>query len=502
MLGTSVGNYQVTSQLGLGGMGVVYLAMHTMLGRPAAVKVLLPELSQNREMVNRFFNEARAATAIRHPGIVEVYDFGYLADGRAYIIMEYLEGESLSGRIAQVGRLSVAHTLALVRQIAGALQAAHQQKIVHRDLKPDNIFLVRDPDIVGGERIKLLDFGIAKLTSVADAVGGSSHTVTGTVMGTPTYMSPEQCRGSGAVDSRADLYALGCILYELLCGRPPYVAEGAGDVIAHHLYFPADPPSLHEPSLPDAVERLVMWLLQKDPSGRPAHAAAVLAAIDRILPGLPRASASTSTVPSASLAVPMRTTLTRAALQVGSFADAPQTVARPPLRWIVPARVVGVVVVVGVVALWLSRDRGSASSDLRSSSRASVLHDANVATALAVPAPLPPRPPLPTPVVIEDAQVIPAPVPASEITLAIVSEPAGAEVRFAGRRLGVTPFSQAVPRNGGARTYTVHKHGFIDADVKLDGDVERTEHVTLRKRARSREPDAVNHDDRSVNPFD
>src|SRR5262249_32908668 len=150
------------------------------LGRPAAIKVLLPELSQQREIVARFFNEARAATAIRHPGIVEIYDFGYLAGGAAYIAMEFLDGESLASRIQRERRLSVIATAHLGRQIAAALQAAHAKSITHRDLKPDNVFLIRDPEI--GERVKLLDFGIAKL---AGSELGRSRTRTGVVMGTP-----------------------------------------------------------------------------------------------------------------------------------------------------------------------------------------------------------------------------------------------------------------------------------------------------------------------------
>jgi serine/threonine-protein kinase len=200
MVGVTVGSYQIVRQIGEGGMGAVYLGMHSILGRPAAIKVLLPELSQQRDIVGRLFNEARAATAIRHPGIVEVYDFGFLPDGSAYIAMEFLEGETLASRLRRQGRLSVAVAIQCGRQIAAALHAAHGKGITHRDLKPDNVFLVADPEI--GERVKLLDFGIAKLT--AEDPGGT-HTRTGMVMGTPVYMSPEQCRGASTLDSRSDL---------------------------------------------------------------------------------------------------------------------------------------------------------------------------------------------------------------------------------------------------------------------------------------------------------
>ena len=255
-------------------MGAVYLGEHAMLSRPAAIKILLPALSQNREMVGRFFNEARAATAIRHPGIVEIYDFGFLPDGAAYIAMEMLDGESLASRLRRVGRLPVGATIEIGRQVAAALHAAHSKGITHRDLKPDNVFLIGDPEI--GERVKLLDFGIAKL--ITEDAG--NRTRTGVVMGTPVYMSPEQCRGTAALDSRADLYSLGCMLYELLTGRPPFVADSAGEIIAHHLYFQPDPVRSHEGSVPEAFEQLIMSLLAKDPAMRPASAADVSAILD------------------------------------------------------------------------------------------------------------------------------------------------------------------------------------------------------------------------------
>ncbi|HEU4726417.1 MAG TPA: serine/threonine-protein kinase, partial [Kofleriaceae bacterium] len=266
------------SKIGQGGMGVVYLAQHKTLGRRAAVKVLIPELSSNQEIVGRFFNEARAATAVRNPGIVEVFDFGFLEDRSAYIVMEYLEGESLAARIRK-GRSKVMPALVILRAIARALQAAHDLGIVHRDLKPDNVFLVPEVDLPGGERVKLLDFGIAKLTTI---MGQTGHTRTGTVMGTPTYMAPEQCRGAGTVDHRADLYALGCIAYEMLCGQPPFIAEGAGDIIARHLYFEPAPPRSLRPSLRVEVEDFLLRLLQKDPAARPGTATEVIHTIDKL----------------------------------------------------------------------------------------------------------------------------------------------------------------------------------------------------------------------------
>src|SRR5262249_3706534 len=160
-----VGSYRIIRKIGEGGMGAVYVAEHTLIGRQAAIKVLQREMSHRQDLVTRFFNEARAATAVKHPGIVEIYDFGYHTGGSAYIVMEYLEGETLAARLRRTGPLPAARAAALGRQVAGALGAAHAKGIVHRDLKPDNIFIVRDPDIMDGERSKILDFGIAKLAT-------------------------------------------------------------------------------------------------------------------------------------------------------------------------------------------------------------------------------------------------------------------------------------------------------------------------------------------------
>jgi len=275
--GLTLGSYTVERELGRGGMGAVYSAVHTLLGRRAAVKVLLAELSRNQDLVQRFFNEARAATAIKHPSIVEIYDFGWAPDGSAYIVMELMEGESLATRLARQRRLPVAVALTVARQIANALAAAHRAGIVHRDLKPDNVFLVADVEVVGGERVKLLDFGIAKLA----ATGGVSRTTTGAIMGTPLYMSPEQCEGARHVDHRTDLYALGCILFEMIAGRPPFQSEGVGGLIGAHLHLP--PPALRSVAdAPVEVEAIVARLLAKSPDDRYPRAEDVAAALGQL----------------------------------------------------------------------------------------------------------------------------------------------------------------------------------------------------------------------------
>jgi formylglycine-generating enzyme required for sulfatase activity/tRNA A-37 threonylcarbamoyl transferase component Bud32 len=279
MIGQTLGGYRVVEQLGTGGMGVVYVGQHELIGKRAAVKVLLPELSRDAAVVRRFFNEARAATQVRHPGIVEVFDFGHAADGSAYIVMELLHGETLSARVRRQGRVPLTTSIRLVQQIAGALGAAHAAGIVHRDLKPENVFIVRDPDVTGGERAKVLDFGIAKLAG--DMSAEELKTRTGAVIGTPRYMAPEQCRGAREVDHRADLYALGCIFYEMLCGRPPFLEKGIGDLFAAHMFMPPQPPSTFEPSVPPALDAVILNLLAKTPEQRFPSAAVFLQALEQ-----------------------------------------------------------------------------------------------------------------------------------------------------------------------------------------------------------------------------
>src|SRR6185503_19571992 len=200
--GTRLGAYRVLRKIGSGGMGSVWLAEHVALGRRAALKVLHPQYSTRADIVRRFFNEARATTAIADPGIVQVFEVGEDDDGRAFIVMELLDGEPLDRRLKREGALTLADGLRLLRQVASTLGAAHARGIVHRDIKPDNIYIVRDPEVPGGERAKVLDFGIAKLLDLPS--GGDTRTAQ--LIGTPKFMSPEQCRGSGRVDQRSDVY--------------------------------------------------------------------------------------------------------------------------------------------------------------------------------------------------------------------------------------------------------------------------------------------------------
>ncbi|HSK03147.1 MAG TPA: serine/threonine-protein kinase [Kofleriaceae bacterium] len=286
VIGAILGNYRVLEPLSHGDAGSMYRAEHTVLGRPAAVKILRPELTTNPELVHRFLNEAKAATLIRHPGIVEVYDFGAAPDGTWYIVMELLGGASLASRLGERGRLPEAEAAFIARGVASALRAAHQQGIIHRDLRPDNVFLVPDPDGPTGERIKVLDFGIAKLTDPKRTF----QTQAGALIGTPIYMPPEQARGASVIDHRADLYALGCMLYQMLAGRPPFVSPNAAELIKMHLDTAPEPPSRYAPVSPQ-LEQIVMRLLEKEPGARFQHGGELIEAIDPLLGSLPGAPA-------------------------------------------------------------------------------------------------------------------------------------------------------------------------------------------------------------------
>jgi serine/threonine-protein kinase len=342
--GTLIGAYRVIKRIGEGGMGSVWLAEHSMLGRRAAIKVLHNEYSRKTDIVKRFFNEARAATAIADPGIVQIFDFGHHTDGSAYIVMELLDGEPLDKRAERVGALGLAEALRIMRQVASTLGAAHARGIVHRDLKPENIFIVRDPEVAGGERAKVLDFGIAKLSGDPSAV----QTQASAVMGTPMYMSPEQCRGAGHVDQRSDVYALGCVLYRLVCGRPPFVAEGMGELIVKHMTETPAPPSSLRPGLPREVDQLILGCLAKDPAYRPPSGSELAIALGALIGSSPQLSAPMGSV------VPVSATTLSSAAGVTNSNVASSTAGPKRSRGLVLAgagvALVGAAIAIGVLA--------------------------------------------------------------------------------------------------------------------------------------------------------
>jgi serine/threonine-protein kinase len=279
--------YEVGALLGQGGMGYVVAARHVVLGTRLAMKVLRREMTRDAEMVERFRREARAASAIGHPGIVVVRDFGTLPSGACYFVMEHLDGKSLERALSEDGPFSVERAVDVVRQMAEALGAAHAAGIVHRDVKPDNAVLVTHHGRV--DHVKLLDFGIAKL-DFASRLSGAHR-----ILGTPAYMAPEQARG-GKVDHRTDVYALGVVLFELLTGTIPFEHAQPFEVLRMHMNTPAPSVLSRRPDLPASVADAVARCLAKDPAERPQSMEALIALLAPI--AAPRRSEPALTRPS------------------------------------------------------------------------------------------------------------------------------------------------------------------------------------------------------------
>jgi eukaryotic-like serine/threonine-protein kinase len=264
--GEVVGEYRIEDKIGVGGFGTVYRAVQPLIDKHVAIKVLNRECSGNAQTVSRFIAEARAVNQIRQRNIVDVFSFGQLPDGRLYYVMELLQGEPLDVYLVNRSRLKVQDALPILHGLARALDAAHQKGIIHRDLKPANVFVCLEDD--GGIDAKLLDFGIAKLLHGDDKL--RHKTKTGSAIGTPQYMSPEQVRGRPP-DHRTDIYSFGCVVYQMLVGHPPFDAEEAVAIFVKHVNEAPVPPSQACADVPAVVDSVVLWLLEKDPARRPEN---------------------------------------------------------------------------------------------------------------------------------------------------------------------------------------------------------------------------------------
>ena len=469
MVGETVGSFRVLQKIGEGGMGAVYLAEHPLIGKRVAIKMLLPELSQNPEIVNRFFNEARAATLLKHPGLIEVFDFGHHPSGSAFIVMEFLDGQSLASKLRQDQVLSLDLLLDLVRQIGIALSEAHKKNIVHRDLKPDNVFLVPDPERNFGVRAKVLDFGIAKLASDSPT---STKTRTGVMMGTPTYMSPEQCRGAGAVDHRTDVYALGCMVFEMATGRAPYVGQGPGDVLAAHIYEPI--PSVRElaPQAPEALDHIVKRAMAKRVEDRYPSLAELIADVE----ALARQGGAVTFRSQPSSASPHpQTTLSSSAGQVGGGQGYKRSTG----------------LAIGVAAAVLLGGGGLLAWKLSASSSSSTGPAPALVIKPEAPKPEAPKPEAPKP---EAPAPKAAAAPTVEKThLHIDSTPPNAEVYRTsdGIRVGTTPLDLDIGRTRGQAVFTVRLAGYKDERVSLDADHDGSDNVTLIAKSHHTTPPAV-----------
>jgi serine/threonine protein kinase len=324
------GRYYVQRKIGEGGMGVVFAVKHTVIERPLAIKVLKREVMRDAAVIQRFIQEAKAASRIGHPNIVDVTDFGKTPDGMTYSVMELVDGTTLSRVNKSAAPLPPERAVRIASQIARALAAAHGKGIVHRDLKPENVFLIdRDgrPDFV-----KIVDFGIAKVQPLEGSKDPAAPRLTraGSVFGTPEYMAPEQASGRGDTDHRVDIYALGVILYEMLVGKVPHKGESMIRTIAMQMLDPITPPSQVNPDLeiPAALEAIVMKALAKKRDDRYASMTEMLAALEDVLPKLAAQAALPALPPGATSAI-----TPGPGVPIVSGPDAaPPRRARPPTR--------------------------------------------------------------------------------------------------------------------------------------------------------------------------
>jgi tRNA A-37 threonylcarbamoyl transferase component Bud32 len=475
MIGEQFGNYRAVSLLGEGGMGAVYLAEHPAIGRRVAVKVLHKNYIRDENLLGRFLNEARAANAIRHPNIIEILDSGTIADGTPFLVMELLEGESLGTRLRRDGALPIPTAVEFTYQTASALGAAHKKGIVHRDLKPDNLFVISDPHEPERERIKVLDFGIAKLQqgSAADSV----KTRTGTLMGTPIYMSPEQCRGTRTVDHRSDIYSLGVIFFEMLVGQPPFVSEGFGELVNMHLNVQPTAPSAQRPDISPAIDAVVLKMLAKNPDDRYPDMATLQVALKASggsmfvvrgsVPSSPELGGKTpAPVVRTVLASNPKLRDTTFSTGVGEQLDAPVGGRRGRGLLIMAGAAVAVV----TAGVFIFRD----------GEKVGVQHVAGETTKVAPAAPkIADTPPA----------VVPAPRPAAhgptapvKVTIRLESDPPGAKVvdDAGGALLGTTPLQLTRPRGGTLKLrmekdgYTPNAHAVaLDEDSTLELTLER-----------------------------
>ena len=459
MIGRTVGNYQVVGLLGQGGMGSVYVAEHPTLARRAAIKFLRPERTGDPQAVQRLLAEARAANVIHHPNIVEIFDCGTLDDGTTYVTMEYLDGEVLSERLARLRRLSAREAVAIAGQVASALAAAHRKGVVHRDLKPENIFLTPDVEAPGRDRVKVLDFGIAKLRPEAHA--NVVETQSGVFMGSPLYMSPEQWRGL-PVDGRTDIYALGCVVYKMLSGQPPFMAQALGDLAHKHIAVKPEPPGTFVPGIPSRLESAVLRALEKEPARRFQTMEELHTAIGATSTDLP-VTATTTEVDPRSDAPTSRLGLTTLSGSATARLFSSAVRSRPTLA------LVGVAVVAAVVvgAFWATK--GGSPQPVRAPTPTG---DPILPPTAAPAEPAAPRSRAPAP---------PAPV---RVDVVIESTPGGATCTLPdGKPAGKTPCSISWPRGEPLRV-KIARAGYLPREVLVPTETSGGHPVRLVPRRR------------------
>lgn len=462
------GRYRIETQIGEGGMGVVYLAVHTVLQKRLALKVLRGDGSRDAEVVQRFMQEAQAATSIGHQNIIDITDFGRLPDGAVYFVMEYLDGTSLSDLINTGGSVPTQQAVHIIQQIASSLEAAHQRGIVHRDLKPDNIFVIRqggDPNFV-----KVLDFGVAKVGGAA-----SKLTKTGMVFGTPHYMSPEQAAGQ-SVDQRTDIYALGVIMYEMFTGKVPFDADTFMGILSKHMFEVPARPTLNGAPL-GALENVILKALEKNPDHRYLSMTELLADLATIAAGgTIHVGGRPGVAPPGNLADALEPSAVRELSAASSGGGG---------RGFVLLAVAALVLVlvggsVGTAVFFLTDDdEGQAEAQAQAVDRTPL-------TATQPSDPTPPGPsvetPPPTTVAVPAVETAPAP---AVRTIAISSDPSGAEVLLDGVMVGNTPVDLPRPE-GSTQEVTLRMRGYRESTLQIGADSGDSLNLTLARESTGR----------------
>jgi eukaryotic-like serine/threonine-protein kinase len=539
LIGATIGNYQIKTKVGEGGMGSVYMAEHPLIGKRVALKILHAEFSSKEDVVKRFFQEAKAVNDIQHPNIVDIVDYGVITSphgqSTVYFIMEFLDGPSLADLIRNEAPLAPERALSVALQIADALGACHSAGVVHRDLKPDNIILIprgRERDFV-----KVLDFGIAKLTGDQKV---SVRTRTGLLMGTPAYMSPEQCEGSATVDHRTDVYALGILLYEMLSGQVPFTGETYGQILLQHLTQVPTPLSMTRGVIPPHVEAVVLKALEKvadaryqtmdelmkalaDPVGYVERHGGLSGFMGRDAMGRPMSASISVFTPSGQrIQVPT------------SMISTPMVPIERPRRGqrIALIAMLGVLLGLGGAGVWWMNQQELAAAESSSEdSPGGSPEESGDTQARQVPPviiqtgepgaedpgaranPEQQEPPNPDTAAARDTAAEPAPAPgttpnveatpaaAEEVVVRVLSSPEGAAVYFNDERKprGKTPLELSVARGKGQARVTLRLDGFREEMRKFVPDSNKEYDLQLRRDRRSaRDPRSGDRNNRNT----
>jgi serine/threonine-protein kinase len=522
--GQLAGEYRILRKIGTGGFGTVYEAEHPLLKRKAAVKVLHANPSVDSIAVQRFIEEARSASQIRHRHIVDIFSFGTLPNGQYFYVMDLLEGAPLDVYLKSHGKFAVELALPLLRPVANAIDALHSAAIVHRDLKPGNIFLAWESS---GEVVpKLLDFGLVKLLS-----NPVVHTASGVPLGTPYYMSPEQCRGE-KVDARADVYSFGVICYELLTGQVPFSGDSATAVLVAHVL--QEPPRMSAtcPELSGELDDVVLRMLSKDPAARPGSAGAALQELERAA----RTAGVTigDSLPSLPRPVPERAALAHSDTEPaesgmrGTRTDAEHV----PARGLWLALAVAAVLVIAAVARFRANDAAPApaavsgtaqngqapasaavAAPASSTTLAGAAAHASPAAALSPATPsgaaanaLPPTAaslaaPVGAPAQAASGAALPPPSAAAprQVSLTLRGAPAGAVVKLGDQPLGEAPGPISLPYGDQPLQLSVAAPGFGPKLITVTPDAPRTITLPSDKAMRPPKHEPLSHD--LENPF-